>query len=214
MMGSPESEEGRLDNEIQHPVTLTKGFWMSCCPVTQADYQAVIGSNPSRFIGVDRPVEQVTWEEAVEFCCKLTLKQRREGLLPERWEWRLPTEAEWEYAARAGTTAARHGESDAISWHFGKSDFETHAVGGKQANTWGLYDMLGNVSEWCSDWEGDYPTVSVTNPLGPVSGTRRVRRGGSWLNRARSIRSAKRGRSTPDFRYHGTGFRSVLSSIR
>ena len=104
----------------------------------------VMGSNPSNFKGADRPVEQVSWSDAVEYCRKLTVKQREEGVLPVGWEWRLPTEAEWEYAARAGTAGARPGELEVIAWNSGNSGSETHAVGGKQAKAWGLHDMMGN----------------------------------------------------------------------
>jgi formylglycine-generating enzyme required for sulfatase activity len=144
-----------------------------------------------------------------------TVKQREEeGLLPVGWEWRLPTEAEWEYAARAGTTGARHGELEAIAWHSGNSDSVTHVVGGKQANAWGLHDMMGNVWEWCSDWSGNYATGSVTDPTGPSSGSFRVLRGGSWNGGARSARSANRNGGDPDNRYANLGFRPALSSVR
>ena len=159
-------------------------------------------------------MEQVSWEEAVEFCRKLTAKQRQEGVLPEGWEWRLPTESEWEYAARAGTTGARHGELDAIAWHGGNSGSETHGVKGKQANAWGLYDMVGNVWEWCGDWYGDYPTGSVTDPTGPGSGSLRVNRGGVWHGGARNARSAFRNWCVPGNRNSFLGFRPALSSVR
>jgi formylglycine-generating enzyme required for sulfatase activity len=213
MMGSPESEEGRGKDEVQHPVILTNGFWMSCCPVIQADYQAVVGSNPSRFVGIDCPAEQVSWEEAVEFCRKLTLKQREGGMLPERWEWRLPTEAEWEYAARAGTTGPRYGELNAIAWWDGNSRGQTHPVKQKAANAWGLYDMIGNVWEWCSDWSGEYPTWSVTDPKGPSSGSYHAYRGGSCEFTAGFSRSATRAWDHPDNWYLTIGFRPVLSSV-
>jgi formylglycine-generating enzyme required for sulfatase activity len=213
-MGSPSAEEGRFSDESQHEVVLSRGFFMAETECTQGQWEAVIGSNPSNFKGTDRPVEKVSWEEAVEFCRKLTAKQRQEGVLPEGWEWRLPTEAEWEYAARAGTTGARHGELDAIAWHGGNSGSETHGVKGKQANAWGLYDMVGNVWEWCGDWYGDYPTGSVTDPTGPGSGSGRVRRGGSWDGGAGGARSAFRGWFDPGFRNFNLGFRPALSSVR
>jgi formylglycine-generating enzyme required for sulfatase activity len=213
MMGSPESEEGRLDDEIQHPVTLTNGFWMSCCPVIQADYQAVVGSNPSRFIGIDSPVEQVSWEEAVEFCRKLTLKQREEGMLPERWEWRLPTEAEWEYAARAGETAARHGELEAIAWSFLNAD-RPRPPGWNTPNYWGLHDVIGNISEWCSDWYGDYELHSPTNPSGPIKGKCRVIRGDDFRSSDDwCFRFAAREKNRPETRRDHIGFRPVLSTV-
>ena len=214
MMGSPETETDRQTDEVQHLVTLTRPFALAQTPCTQWQWEAVMGSNPSNFKGKDRPVEQVSWEEAVAFCRKLTLKQQQEGVLAEGWEWRLPTEAEWEYAARAGTTGARHGELDAIAWHLDNSGGETHAVKGKQANAWGLYDMLGNVWEWCADWNGDYPTGSVTDPTGPSSGSNRVVRGGGWGLDARYARSADRRRNGPGFRHNLLGFRPALSSVR
>ena len=153
----------------------------------------------------------MSWNDAVEYCRKLTVKQRDEGLLPVGWEWRLPTESEWEYGARAGTAGARPGELDAIAWHSGNSDSVTHAVGGKQANAWGLHDMLGNVWEWCSDWYEESPSGSVTVP---ISNSNRVDRGGSWYFGARFVRSADRGRFIPGFRFNDLGFRPVLSSVR
>jgi formylglycine-generating enzyme required for sulfatase activity len=213
-MGSPSSEEGRYSNELQHEVVLSRGLFLAETECTQGQWEAVMGSNPSNLKGRDRPVEQVSWEEAVEFCRKLTAKQRQEGVLPEGWEWRLPTESEWEYAARAGTTGARHGELDAIAWHGGNSGSETHGVKGKQANAWGLYDMVGNVWEWCGDWYGDYPTGSVTDPTGPGSGSLRMNRGGVWNGGARNARSAFRNWCVPGNRNSFLGFRPALSSVR
>ena len=213
-MGSPSSEEGRYSYEVVHEVVLSRGFFLAETECTQQQWEAVMGSDPSRFKGADRPVEQVNWEEAVEYCRKLTAKQRQEGVLPEGWAWRLPTEAEWEYAARAGTTGARHGELDAIAWHGGNSGNETHAVKGKQGNAWGLHDMIGNVWEWCGDWYGEYPTGSVTDPLGPVSGSNRVSRGGSWFSDAENLRSAVRFEFDQGGRSDVFGFRPALSSVR
>ena len=213
MMGSPESEEGRQDDEIQHLVTLTEGFWMSCWPVIQHDYQAVVGSNPSRFTDIDCPVEQVSWEEAVEYCRKLTVKQRSEGILPSGWEWRLPKEAEWEYAARAGTTGARYGELDTIAWSFLDTD-SPRPPGRNTPNYWGLHDVIGNVSEWCSDWYGNYERDSSTNPSGPIKGKHRVIRGDCF----RSVddwcyRFAARDQNPPETRRDYVGFRPVCSTV-
>ena len=175
------------------------------------------GSNPSSFNGPKRPVESVSWDESVDYCRKLTEKQRSEGMLPEGLEWRLPTEAEWEYAARAGTTGPRYGELDAIAWYADNSGSVTHAVGDKQANGWGLHDMIGNVSEWCSDRNGEYPTGSVTDPKGSkfgALGALRVYRGGSWFNRAEDVRCARRYVGDLDRGERvskGFGFRAVLS---
>ena len=214
MMGSPDSEKERDSDETQHEVVLSQGFFMAETECTQGQWEAVMGGNPSYFKGTQRPVERVSWSEAVEYCRKLTAKQRTEGILPEGWEWRLPTEAEWEYAVRAGTTGARYGDLDTIAWHGGNSGRGTHPVSQKAANAWGLQDMMGNVWEWCSDWSGDYSTGSVTDPTGPSSGSSRVRRGGSWDYDARVARSASRSRSVPGFRYDFLGFRPALSSVR
>jgi len=191
LMGSPPGEEGRSSGEDQHEVVLTRPFLMGTAPVTQKEYQAVMGTSPSRFQGGDLPVEKVSWFEAVAFCNTLS---RGEGLeeaylirgTDVRWKgldcpgWRLPTEAEWEYACRAGTTGARYGNLDAIAWHSGNAGGQTHPVRQKAPNAWGLCDMLGNVWEWCWDWYGTYPGGRVVDPVGPDSGSSRVLRGGSW----------------------------------
>jgi len=213
-MGSRPAELGRELDEAQHTVVLSRGLFLAETECTQSQWVAVMGSNPSTFKGLDQPVEQVNWREAVEYCRKLTSKQRLEGILPESWEWRLPTEAEWEYAARAGTTGARYGDLDSIGWYEGNSNQSTHLVKRRQPNTWGLYDIIGNVSEWCWDGYGYYPSSSVTDPKGQVSDPdpSRVNRGGSWLNDAMEMRSANRNRSDPDNRSSYLGFRPALSS--
>jgi formylglycine-generating enzyme required for sulfatase activity len=214
MMGSPVGEGDKFSAEVQHEVVLTRGFFLGETECTQGQWEAVMRGNPSGSKGSDLPVEQVSWEEAVEYCRKLTTKQLAERILPVGWEWRLPTEAEWEYAARAGTTGARYGELDTIAWHGGNSGCQTHPVKQKTANAWGLYDMIGNVGEWCSDWYGEYPTASVTDPMGPDSGNFRVRRGGSWYVDASEARSARRSRVRPGSRDISMGFRPALSSVR
>jgi formylglycine-generating enzyme required for sulfatase activity len=216
MMGSPLNEPNRNLDEIQHSVRLTQGFWLSDHEVTQEEYQAVMGSNPSFYKGdLNRPVESVSWTEAVLYCQKRTEMERAAGKITAQQAYRLPTEAEWEYAARAGTTGARHGELDEIAWWSGNSGDRTHPVKQKAANGWGLYDMLGNVLELCSDWFGDYPTGSVTDPTGPGSGSRRVTRGGSCNNVAEIARSAFRDSIDPGFRIGSNlGFRPALSSVR
>ena len=154
-MGSPEDEEGRWDDEgPQHEVEV-KAFSMGETPVTQAQWEAVMGNNPSRFKGLNRPVECVSWNDCQEFCRKLN------ELVPGL-DARLPTEAEWEYAARAGTTGPRYGELDEIAWYSGNSDSQTHPVREKKPNAFGLYDMLGNVWEWCADAWKDYPEPQET----------------------------------------------------
>jgi formylglycine-generating enzyme required for sulfatase activity len=216
-MGSPLSEDGRESDEIQHEVVISSGFFLAETECTQAQWEAVMGRNPSEFKGADRPVEMVSWDDAVEFCRKLTAKQQAEGLCPEGWEWRLPTEAEWEYAARAGTIGARYGEVDAIAWHQFNSDLGSHAIKGKKPNAWNLYDMIGNIWEWCGGWYGDYPTEAESDPPGPGSGARRVIRGGSWFGDTDSVRSARSARRlsfVPDDRSIMVGFRPALSSAR
>ena len=202
-MGSTSSESER----DQRPVTqvrISRGFWMGKYEVTQAQWEAVMGSNPSRFkdCGGDCPVETVPWYDVQEFIRKLNERVGATG-----YEYRLPTEAEWEYAARAGTTEERYGDLDEIAWYRSNSGFTTHPVGEKAANAWGLHDMLGNVWEWVGDWYGSYPGGSVTDPTGPGSSLWRVRRGGSWSDIARGFRSANRHRITPGYRFHDLGFR-------
>jgi hypothetical protein len=156
VIGSPEDEQGRRPWEQQHEVTLTHDFYLGETPVTQGQYEALTGENPSFFPfdnsatrNNNAPVDHIFRDEAIEFCRKLTETDRRAGVLPADWEYRLPTEAEWEYASRAGNPSARYGELAAIAWHFGNSEDRTHPVGEKLPNAWGFYDMLGNVWEYC-----------------------------------------------------------------
>jgi len=215
MMGSPESEPERYNNEKQHKVTLTKGFHMQTTEVTQGQWEAVMGSNPSGFknCGNDCPVESVSWDDVQDFIRKLNRKEGTD-------RYRLPTEAEWEYAARAGTsTAYNWGKlADCSKANYGNgygSECEgtnpgkTMRVASFAPNAWGLYDMHGNVWEWCQDWYGDYPSGAVTDPGGQSTGSERVLRGGSWGNNARYCRAADRGGGTPDNRDGSFGFRLV-----
>jgi formylglycine-generating enzyme required for sulfatase activity len=156
-------------------------------------------------------VEQVSWNDAVEFCRKLTDRERAAGRLPEGYVYTLPTEAQWEYACRAGTTGAYAGDLGAMGWYKDNSGSTTHPVGQKRANAWGLYDMHGNVWEWCLDWKGDYPSGNVTDPTGPSSGSHRIVRGGSWINAALYARSANRLWFSPGFRRNFLGFRVALA---
>ena len=177
-------------------VRISRGFWMGKYEVTQAQWEAVMGSNPSRFknCGGDCPVEEVSWNDVQEFIRRLNARSGG-------GKYRLPTEAEWEYAARAGTTTdtyagditQRDGNDpvlDGIAWYYENSGSRTHPVGGKSPNGFRLHDMLGNVQEWVGDWKGGYPGGAVTDPVGPESGSYRVARGGSWFFSAGICRSA------------------------
>jgi formylglycine-generating enzyme required for sulfatase activity len=202
--------------ETPHPVTLTKPFELGVYEVTQEQYEQVMGSKPSKFKGPRNPVEQVDWNDAVAFCRKLSeLPSGKSG----GYVYRLPTEAEWEYACRAGTTTTySFGDSEselgAYAWYKDNSGRTTHPVGGKKPNGWGLYDMHGNVFEWCRDWHGGYPSGSVTDPTGATSSSRRVSRGGSWYDGARHCRSATRNGGAPGYRLSNHGFRVLRSSIK
>jgi formylglycine-generating enzyme required for sulfatase activity len=220
MMGSPTNEVGREINETQHRVKITKGFWMGKYEVTQKQYKAVMGTNPSEFdLGGGYPVDNVSWEDAGAFCVKV---KERTGL-----ELRLPTEAEWEYACRAGTTTRYYtGDTEADLgragcfdgnaergfkiWKWDRRRREPRRVGSFVSNAWGLYDMHGNMWEWCADWYGEYPTGIVVDPLGPENGQSRVQRGGSWSFYAQYCRSASRVRYDPSSRSFNDGFRCVL----
>ena len=199
-MGSTSSE---ADND-ERPVTrvrISRGFWLGKYEVTQSEWQAVMGSNPSRFAGCGRcPVEEVSWEDVQQFIRRLNSQEGREV-------YRLPTEAEWEYAARAGTAGDRYGNLDAIAWYRQNSGGRTQPVGGKTPNAWGLHDMLGNVFEWVQDWHGDYPRGAVTDPRGPGSGSYRVSRGGGWDDGAGFVRAPFRRYALPGARIDDLGFR-------
>ena len=194
-------------------VTITKPFWLGKTEVTQAQWSMVIGSNPSQFHGSDRPVERVSWVEAMEFCRRLTERERIAGRLPEGYIYTLPTEAQWEYACRAGTTGDHAGHLDAMGWYDKNSGSETHPVGQKKANAWGLHDMHGNVWEWCADRYGSYPAGSVTDPGGAVSGYDRVGRGGGWGDDAAGCRSTVRDGVESSRRGKILGFRLALAPV-
>jgi len=216
MMGSPTTEPERWDDETQHQVTLTKSFYMQTTQVTQGQWKAVMGSNPSlcSICSDDCPVEQVSWNDCQEFIRKLN---QQEGTN----KYRLPTEAEWEYACRAGTTTPFNtgnclSTNEANYWGdefpypgcpLGIDRGMPVPVKSFPPNAWGLYDMHGNVYEWCQDWYGDYSTSAVTDPVGPSSGSYRVNRGSCWAQPAMTCRSAHRGSDLPDYRYCRNGFR-------
>ena len=209
-MGSPTSEEGRNSRyETQHQVTLTKGFYLGKYELTQAQWEKVMGNNPSSVKGTNRPVENVSWNDAVAFCKKLTEMEKKAGRVPQGMAYQLPTEAQWEYACRAGTTSVYSwGDSiNSSNANYDKNVDVTTPVGKYPPNPWGFHDMHGNVWEWCADWYGTYPSGSVTNPEGPASGSSRIARGGSWGNSWAYLRSARRQYSTPSGRGNNLGFR-------
>jgi len=216
LMGSPANEPERSDDETQHGVTLTKGFHLGVHQVTQAQWQAVMGANPSNFKGENNlPVEQVSWDDCVAFCEALGKKDGR--------TYRLPTEAEWEYACRAGTTTPFH-FGDTISVNQSNYDGNYTYSNGKKgvyrqkmtpvgsfpANAWGLFDMHGNVWEWCADWFGPYPEGELKDPQGFIGGEARVLRGGSWSFNPRFCRSACRYWRAPGSRDYDLGCRVAL----
>ena len=199
LMGSPVGEVGRWDWETQHQVSLTKGFWMMDHPVTQGEWESVMGSNPSYFKGSLHPVEQVSWENIQGFLRKVKEKTGE--------EYQLPTEAQWEYAARGGQSYLYAGSNnpDEVGWYSGNSGGQTHPVKQKKANGYGLYDMSGNVWEWVEDWYGNYSTAAV-DPTGPSSGSHRVKRGGSWLYESAGMRVESRDWYEPSYRNRNLGF--------
>ncbi len=213
-MGSPAKEEWHRDDEPLHRVTISKPYYMATTEVTQREWKALMGTNPSFCTGDDLPVETVTWEQAAEFCNKLSLK--------EGAKYRLPTEAEWEFACRAGSTTPFYTgqtiSTDQANYDGNytyangrKGDFReaTTEAGKLEDNAWGLFDMHGNVWEWCADWYAEYPAADVTDPTGPAGGDRRVFRGGSWVNFPAVCRSANRAKVIPLSWHFHLGFRVV-----
>ena len=213
MMGS---ENGNDNEKPVHRVTLTQPYYLGETEVTQARWRAVKGNNPSDYQGDDRPVKNVSWDEAMAFCQKLN----DQGKAPKGWKFTLPTEAQWEFAARGGNksrgyTYSGSNDVDDVAWHINNSGRETHAVRQKQANELGLYDMSGNVYEWCLDWYGDYSSGAVTDPQGPQRGFGCVLRGGSWDRYVQDCRSADRGYDGPGNRYnYNRGFRLALVPVQ
>ncbi len=215
-LGSRPGEADRDQDEgPATQVTLTAGFYLGAADVTQGQYEAVMGANPSDFknVGRDAPVEQVSWADAVAFCQKLTGRERAAGRLPEGFLFALPTEAQWEYACRAGTTGAYAGDPAKLSWYDRTSGGSTHPVGKLQPNAWGLYDMTGNVYQWCADWYGRYPGGEIADPSGPAAGTVHVLRGGAWYYDRSYCRSAYRDYD-PGYVSNFIGFRVALVSVR
>ena len=223
LMGSPESEEGRQENETQHLVKLTHGFWLARTQCTQAQWRGATDGNPGIFIGDDLPVEHVSWDDAREWLEKMNGKHTLEG----GWEWVLPTEAQWEYACRAGTAAATafgNSLSSKQANFNGKHPYgvaakgpfvgKTVRVGNYEPNDWGVFGMHGNVWEWCQDLYGEYPACSVTDPKGSTTGPSRVCRGGGWGGHGHFCRSAYRGGFLPGDRDSDLSFRPALSCDR
>lgn len=245
-MGSPSDEPGRQPDEVPHEVAILHPFLLGEREVTQREWTEVMGWNPSYFTGDDRPVDSVTWFDCIAFCIQ---KSEAAGLRPAyqldadtirvgrhivagtvRWDtsstaWRLPTEAEWEYACRAGSTTplangtltdrycGSNPALDAAGWFCGNARDRTHPAGEKVPNAWGLFDAHGNVQEWCWDWSGAYPDSAVADPVGAAEGAWRILRGGSWSTWAQSCRSAARGGRDPGAFSHEAGFR-LARSIR
>ena len=231
-IGSPKDEAGRGDDEIQHSVQLTQGYEMQATAVTQLQYFLVMGRNPATFgkqencdannfkvvyglgLCVNHPVENVSWDDAQAFIAQLNKTQ-------SKYTYRLPTEAEWENAARAGMPSGfpysfgfnDTNELNNYAWYDGNSSDRTHAVATKKANQWGLYDMNGNVWQWVNDYYGGYPAAAVQDPSGPATGSFRVTRGGSWYFNAGRLRSAYRGGAGSGLRVCDLGFRLVRSAV-
>jgi formylglycine-generating enzyme required for sulfatase activity len=195
------------DDKPAHSVTVSS-FSIGKCEITLAEWKAIMGNNPSKFQGDDLPVERVTWEEAQEFISRLNKATGK--------KYRLPTEAEWEYAARGGKKSRYYKYSgsnniDEVAWYIGNSGNRTHPVGTKKANELGIYDMTGNVWEWCNDWFEYYGSSAQTNPIGSSSGPHRVLRGGSWISKATSCHVSFRSYISPDARDSYRGFRIACS---
>jgi len=204
-MGSDPAEPGRHDDETAHDVKITRGFWLAATEVTQAQWQKVMGLNRSEPKGDNLPASRLSWPQAAEFCQKLGKAEGR--------SYRLPTEAQWEYACRSGSGGAYSGgKLDEVAWHMDNSGEAPHEVAGKKPNAWGLYDMHGNVAEWCRDfYQRDLGSAPVVDPAGPAQGTgARVVRGGSWDNFARACRSAARASFNPAYPLDRLGLRVII----
>jgi formylglycine-generating enzyme required for sulfatase activity len=241
VMGSPSNEDSRHANEgPQTSVVLTRAFFLGATDVTEAQWAAITGSDPShtRYLkditkdkfdeiaGTDLgdyvyfrldtlPVQRVSWNDAMAFCKGITERERAAGRLSAKWEFTLPTEAQWEYACRAGTPGPYAGDLDAMAWYDKSCGIraEPHPVGTKQPNAWGLFDMHGNVWQWCLDWYGSYPGGTARDPKGSNSGAYHVFRGGSWAANAASCRSSARNFYPSDYYTSDVGFRLALCPV-
>ncbi len=194
-------------------VTLSRGFWLGRTEVTNAQWSAVMGGGGPGVNG-GYPAEKRTYQEVIAFCLRLTEREQKAGRLPPDFEYTLPTEAQWEYACRAGTTGDYAGPVEAMAWYQANSGRQSHPVGQKQPNAWGLYDMHGNVAEWCRDWYGEYPQGAVTDPTGPAAGEDRIYRGGGWSYSASNCRSANRYWGFSGQAEEALGFRLALAPVR
>ncbi len=203
IMGSPNSDpEAFPDEKPQHKVTLTKAIAVARTPVTNEQWFAVMGNNPSKFKGLQNPVDSISWNEAVEFCARLS------SIAADGNNYRLLTEAEWEYACRAGSVSIRYGKLDDIAWYDKNSGDHTHPVGRKNPNNWNIYDTLGNICEWTQDIYGKYSSNNQVDPKGAPFGPYRVLRGGAWGFVGKNSRAAGiRDNIEPNYRSHSTGFR-------
>lgn len=222
-MGSHKDDVGYdpLEDEALFQGTLTKGFWLGQYPVTQAQWQSVISQNPSRFLllnSMNHPVENISWYDSLHYCEQLNGLFSNE--LPAKYQFSLPTEMQWEYACRAGTLSSFYtGDSESdlarAAWYAGNSADQTHPVGEKSPNAWGLYDMHGNVFEWCYDTSAPYPKMPVIDWVGKGMGITRVLRGGGWSESYSSggLRSASRGGAPPETKQPWIGFRICLRWI-
>ncbi len=201
-MGSPADQKGHEEDETLHKVRITRAFRMSVTEMTQAQWTRVMGTRRGEFQGDDLPVESVSYADAVEFCKKLSKVEGR--------TYRLPTEAEWEYACRAGTPLPLAANVDDVAWFDDNSEGKTHPAGSKKPNAWGLYDMHGNVAEWCADYYAPYPSGAGVDPAGPATGKGRVVRGGSFASFPRGLRSSSRGNTLASYQLKTVGLRVVL----
>ncbi len=209
------SNNGDSDEKPVHRVLLTKPFAMGKYEVTQSEYESIMGSNPSNFSGSNNPVEEVSWHDAIAFCKTLTEREQNAGRLSAGAKYRLPTEAEWEYCAKGGNKSKGYTYSgsdsiNSVGWYTSNSGSETHPVGQKQANELGLYDMSGNVWEWCNDWYGNYNSKSVSDPKGYAETSTRVNRGGGWGNVDLGCCPANRTNLRPIYKGDFMGFRVLL----
>ena len=222
-MGSSFDSPVRIMDEKPHQVKISKGFYLGKYEITQRQYALVMEENileldarPSRFSGPSLPVEQVSWKDVQEFCARLTYLERRDQRLRKGWAYCLPSEAEWEYACRAGSlTLYSWGDEIFLkNAAYRESAGRTKLIGQFPANRWGFFDMHGNVWEWVDDWYGDYSTEIPKDPEGPETGANRVLRGGSWANLATNLRSAGRHYLPPNTRLPTTGFRICYKQVQ